>query len=317
MRVVIIGGTGHVGSYLVPRLVRLGHEVVNISRGRREPYHPDPAWDGVQHVKLDRAVEEEAGIFGTTVADLEPDVVIDMLCFKPESALQLAVALRGRVRQHLHCGTIWVHGYPVETPVTEDQRREPFGEYGILKNEVETYLLREAQRAGHPVTCLNPGHIVGPGWEPVAPTACHDMETFVRLARGEEVALPNLGLETVHHVHADDVAQAFVQAMSHRSCAVGEAFYVVSRAAVTLRGYAEAVAGWFGKKANLRFLPLEEWKLAQPERYAESALSHVEHCSNFSCAKAERLLEFRPRYSSLQAVREALDWLIEHGQVQV
>ena len=26
-------------------------------------------------------------------------------------------------------------------------------------------------------------------------------------ARGEELALPNLGLETVHHVHADDVAQ--------------------------------------------------------------------------------------------------------------
>ena len=34
---------------------------------------------------------------------------------------------------------------------------------------------------------------------------------------GEELALPNLGLETVHHVHADDVAQAFMQAMAHWS----------------------------------------------------------------------------------------------------
>jgi nucleoside-diphosphate-sugar epimerase len=317
MRVVIIGGTGHVGSYLVPRLVRLGHEVINVSRGRRSPYHRDPAWDGVQLVKLDRSVEEEAGVFGTTVRDLEPDVVVDMLCFRPESALQLTTALRGRIRQHVHCGTIWVHGYPVEAPVTEDQRREPIGDYGILKNEAESYLLGEARRTGYPVTCLNPGHIVGPGWEPVAPTACHDMGAFARLARGEEVALPNLGMETVHHVHADDVAQAFVAAMSHWSCAVGECFYVVSQAALTLRGYAEAVAGWFGKKAHLKFLPLEEWKRTLPDRYVESALSHLEHCSNFSCAKAERLLEFRPRYSSLEAVREALDWLIEHGQVQV
>jgi nucleoside-diphosphate-sugar epimerase len=30
-RVVIIGGTGHVGTYLVPRLVCAGFEVINIS----------------------------------------------------------------------------------------------------------------------------------------------------------------------------------------------------------------------------------------------------------------------------------------------
>ncbi len=43
MRIVIIGGTGHVGTYLVPRLVRAGHEVINVSRGESKPYRPDPA----------------------------------------------------------------------------------------------------------------------------------------------------------------------------------------------------------------------------------------------------------------------------------
>ena len=32
-RVVVIGATGHVGTYLVPRLVRAGHEVIAMSRG--------------------------------------------------------------------------------------------------------------------------------------------------------------------------------------------------------------------------------------------------------------------------------------------
>ena len=32
--------------------------------------------------------------------------------------------------------------------------------------------------------------------------------------RGEELALPNFGMETVHHVHAADVAQAFMKAMT-------------------------------------------------------------------------------------------------------
>ncbi|MBW8788837.1 MAG: NAD(P)-dependent oxidoreductase, partial [Rhizobium leguminosarum] len=32
MRVLVIGATGHVGTYLVPRLVEAGHDVVTISR---------------------------------------------------------------------------------------------------------------------------------------------------------------------------------------------------------------------------------------------------------------------------------------------
>ena len=41
-RVVVIGGSGHVGTYLVPALVERGHEVVNVSRGQSAPYRPTP-----------------------------------------------------------------------------------------------------------------------------------------------------------------------------------------------------------------------------------------------------------------------------------
>jgi nucleoside-diphosphate-sugar epimerase len=37
MRVIIIGGTGHIGTYLVPRLVEMGCDVVVVSRQHREP----------------------------------------------------------------------------------------------------------------------------------------------------------------------------------------------------------------------------------------------------------------------------------------
>lgn len=41
MRVVVIGGTGHIGTYLVPGLVRAGHATLVISRGSRRPYRHD------------------------------------------------------------------------------------------------------------------------------------------------------------------------------------------------------------------------------------------------------------------------------------
>jgi nucleoside-diphosphate-sugar epimerase len=59
-------------------------------------------------------------------------------------------------------------------------------------------------------------------------------------------ALPNLGLETVHHVHAEDVAQLVLRAILHRSAALGEAFNAVSAQALNLRGYAGAMFRWSG-----------------------------------------------------------------------
>jgi nucleoside-diphosphate-sugar epimerase len=163
---------------------------------------------------------------------------------------------------------------------------------------------------------LQPGHIVGPGWIPINPAGNLDPGVFTRLAHGEEVALPNLGLETLHHVHADDVAQSFMQALANRSVSLGEAFHVVSPAALTLRGYAESVAAWFGQPACLKFLPWEEWRRTVSDEYAAQTWDHIAHSPNASIAKAQRLLDYHPRYSSLQAVHESLQWLILQGIVE-
>jgi nucleoside-diphosphate-sugar epimerase len=315
MRVIVIGGTGHIGTYLVPRLVASGYEVVNVSRSERSPYRDHGAWKQVKNVQIDRTVEEPAGHFGKRIRDLHPDIVIDLICFTLESAQLLAAALRGQIQHLIHCGTIWVHGPSVQVPATEDSPRRPFGDYGVQKAAIEAFLLQEARLNGFPATLLHPGHIVGPGWAPLNPAGHFNPKVFRRLANGEELCLPNLGLETVHHVHADDVAQAFAKAVIHRNAAVGESFHVVSAAALTLRGYAEAVAGWFGQEAKLRFLSWDEWQQSVSKEEALATWDHIAHSPNCSIEKARRLLEYQPRYSSLEAVHESVLWLIEQGRI--
>lgn len=316
-RIVIIGGSGHVGTYLVPRLVAAGHDVSNVSRGQRAPYTPHAAWQQVQQITLDRSAAEADRSFGAQIRSLKPDIVIDMVCFTLASAQHLVEALRGEVQHFLHCGTIWTHGHSVQVPATEDQPRRPFGDYGIQKLAIADYLMDQARRHGFPATALHPGHIVGPGWNPLNPAGHFNPVVFSRLARGEEVLLPNLGMETVHHVHADDVAQAFMQAIVHWRAAVGEEFHVVSPAAVTLRGYAEAAAAWFGRTANLSFLPWADWAARHSPEEARATWDHIAHSPNCSIAKAQRLLGYAPRHSSLQAVYEAVQWLVGQGIVEV
>ncbi len=331
MRAVIIGGSGHVGTYLVPRLVESGYEVINITRGKSKPYLSHAAWKSVQEVILDRETEERAGTFGTKVADLEPDVVIDMICFTLGSAQQMIGALRGQVQHFLHCGTIWIYGHSTQVPATEDQPRRPLRkyhgaiiedpfrvyDYGVQKAEIEAYLLKEAHLNNFPATVLHPGHIVGPGYHPLNPQGHFNSIAFTKLARGEEVTLPNFGLETVHHVHADDVAQAFMRALERRSASLGEAFHVVSPAAITLRGYAEAVADWFGQEANLKFLSWDDYCKTVSPQEAEATWDHIAHSPNASIAKAREMLNYQPRYSSLQAVHEAVTWLIDHHEIEI
>lgn len=315
MRVAIIGGTGHIGSYLTPRLVEAGHSVTCISRGARAPYIEHSAWKHVAHLNLDRSAQERAGTFGERILQLDAEAVIDLTCYLPESATQLAEALSNSDTHLLHCGTIWVHGSSIEVPTTEDQPRHPFGDYGIRKAAIEAYLLDRAHSAKLSVTVLHPGHLVGPGWNPINPTGNFNPKVFAALASGAEVAIPNIGMETVHHVHADDVAQCFVLALAKRNVAVGQSFHVVSPAALTLRGYAEAMANWFGQPANLRFLPYEEWRQTVSEKDAASTWDHIAHSPNCSIQKARALLGYAPRYSSLEAVKESVGWMMRNGVI--
>jgi len=315
-KAVVIGGSGHVGTYLVPRLVEAGFDVVNVARGKREPYRPHAAWNSVENLVLDRDAEEKAGTFGPKIGALDADIVIDMICFTLSSAEHLVEALRGEVQHFLHTGTIWVHGPAVTVPTTEMAKRTPFGSYGTQKAAIEAYLLDEARRTGFPATIVHPGHIVGPGWAPLNPAGHFNPDVFSTLAQGKELALPNFGLETVHHVHADDVAQMFMKAIANHSQSVGEAFHTVSPAAVTLRGYAEATAAWFGQEAKLAFLPWPEWKATQNEQEAEATWEHISRSPSSSIEKARRLLGYEPRYTSLEAVYESVEALIASGVVK-
>lgn len=319
MHVVVIGGTGHIGTYLVPRLVREGADVTVIARRRQNPYVPDPAWSRVRFKEIDRVSAETQGTFGSAVAALDPHVVIDIISFTEASTRQLVEALRGRVQHFLHCGTIWVKGHLNIAPMHEDTPSDPVGAYGVHKRAIADYLLDEARRGHFPATMIDPGHIVGPGHTAINPLGNHNPVVFSRLARGERLPLPHFGMDLLHHVHADDVAQVFTRAMSHWSVSVGESFFAVSPAAVTTRGYAEEVSRWFGRTAALDFLPWDEWATAAdlPPGDIEMSRAHFSHGQCCSIEKATRLLGYRPRYSSFEAIREAVDWLIAKGTVSL
>jgi len=317
MRIAVIGGSGHIGTFLLPRLVRAGHTVLNLSRGARRPYAEDEAWADVQQVQVDREAEDAAGTFPGTVARLRPDAVVDLICFTEASARMLVEGLRGRTGHLVHCGSIWLHGPSRTIPVTEDDPLHPVGEYGTAKAGIARLLLAETAAGGLQTTSLHPGHISGPGWAPIGPLGNLDAGVWSRLAHGEEVLVPGLGTELMHHVHADDVAQAFELALARPEAAGGQLFHTVAAKALTVRGYLQVAAGWFGREPVLRHVSWEEYRAVTPAAYAEQSWDHLWRSHYASIDKARTRLGYAPAYEPQDAVRAAVRWLVRDGQLDV
>ena len=137
--------------------------------------------------------------------------------------------------------------------------------------------------------------------------------------RADEIAVAAFGVEVDFRGGAvdpaDDVAQMVVQAMLHRGAAAGEAFNTVSPQALNLKGYAEAMYRWFVHEPKLSYQPFDSWKASQSDEDWQATREHVSLSPSHSTDKARRLIGYEPRYSSLQAVYEAVDALIAEGVV--
>jgi len=253
---------------------------------------------------------------------LKPTVIIDMICFTVESCRELIETLLAEpslpLKQFIHTGSIWAYGPSITVPTTEDgPHAAPLGEYGHQKRCIEHYLLRELKEIPFTCTVFHPGHIVGRGWAPVNPQGNFQPRVFTSLKNGESVMIPNLGMETVHHIHADDIASAFLAAMSQPDRCAGQAYSIVSPQAVSLRGFAEQIVGvvWPDGSPTVKLhcapCPGSDFEARVQPGSANLTLEHIRHSPCSSVDKLRRDLGFCPRWSSLDAVADSVRWMLD------
>ena len=302
MRIAVIGGNGQTGNYLLPLLVREGHEVISVCRGNKGYFREVEEFDSVREVHLTRGAEG----FEQKIAELGCDVVVDTICFTKNEAQAISSALKGSVSQYVVIGSIWIHGHATYVPLKEDECRTPTDEYGKGKLELTDYLTQLWQSDGFPATVVHPGHIVAPGFSSiVGPQGNRNLGVVEALRDGREVLLPNFGLETLHHVHAGDVAGIIDAVIRVGKPTFGEEYHAVAPRAITLRGLCEEVAALYGREACLRFVPFDEFASNMQAQEAADTLEHISRSPSCSAAKAERELGYVTK-TTMETVAEHL-----------
>jgi nucleoside-diphosphate-sugar epimerase len=296
MKILLIGGTGFISSWIVKKLLERDHEVTVATRGRTVPHGYEAA--KVKFAVVDRSSRESLsrGIGRATF-----DAVIDMVAYRPEESKAAIEALKGKSGRFVHCSTISVYmvSYEVQCPITEDQDkgrvmeyfpRNPFGmDYGLKKRECESVLWDAHDENTFPVTMLRPTFVCGP-----QDPAKRDFFWIERILDGGPLLVPGGGSHPFQSVYVEDVAAAFVKALDVPA-SVGESYNIVSEEIFSLNDYLGALSNLLGKRPELIHVDQDVFD-ALPFSTSDAGdvfPFNVRRTSVFSVEKAKRDLGFR------------------------
>ncbi len=301
MRVIVIGGTGHIGSALVPRLVELGHEVIVATRGRRPVPNGKP-WEQVKMFKLPASDAPAA------LAEQGCDALIDIV---QSQASALYAALRGRCRHFIWCGSLWMLGPPGIVPTPEVRFGPALVEAYQRRMDELCELQRRSRKDGAAFTVILPPNICGPGKVPLEVRGGRDPQVHRALARGQPVTLFRGCNTLVGPCDHEDVAQGFWRALEAPQAADGEMFNVGSAYALTAPQLVELFSGIHGVAIPIRWIGWEEFfNQYMPDAGANNHF-RFHMCPDIS--KIARKLSYQPRYSPEESMRRAVEWMRSEG----
>lgn len=301
MDVLIIGGTGLISRGIATHLAARGARMTFLNRGRRGEHVPP----GVEVILADRDDEER---FVAALAARRFDVVIDMICFRPEQARATLRAIAGRCRHLIFCSTVCTYGVEVPPQVLVDERFEqrPISPYGRDKLACERIVLEAHGREGLAVTVVRPSHTYGPG----APLICNvgwDTPTWDRVARGMPVLCAGDGLGLWVSTHRDDVGAFFAHAALAEPT-YGRCFNATREDVVTWRDYYRCAAAALGvRAAHVLFAPAAWIVRHDPQRFAGLAEIFAWHGAYTSRAARAAVPAFRPEIALQDGMRATLD----------
>lgn len=158
MNIFILGGTGLMSREIAKEAVTAGHNVTVFNRGLRTADLPPE----VEIINGDR---KDFSDFKEKVKNIYADIVIDMICYDENDAVETLNAFDGRASQFIFTSSSAVYDRPYRSfPIREECETfltdERF-QYGIKKASMEKYL--QTQMVKIPITIIRPSLTFGIG----------------------------------------------------------------------------------------------------------------------------------------------------------
>ena len=298
MKTLVTGGAGFIGSHLVDRLLRDGHDVTvidNCSTGR---------WENLDHIgenehlkKVEADINDQKTIRPefdgkdwvfhlAALADIVPSIEQPEAYFRSNvdgifSVLQ--AAKDAGVKRFLYTASSSCYGIPDTYPTSEDAEIRPQYPYALTKNLGEQLAMHWADLYNLPVVSLRLFNVYGPRSRTSGTYGAVFGVFLAQKLAGEPFTVVGDGTQTRDFTYVTDVADAFVTAAE--SDIVGEIMNV----------------GTGNPQSVNRLTELLEGEVTHiPKRPGEPDCTHAD------ISKIRQILNWEPKVSFEEGVAEML-----------
>jgi nucleoside-diphosphate-sugar epimerase len=297
MKVLVIGGTGYIGSHTVEELARRGHEVSVFARGLLRPSLPQIA----TFIKGDRHNPEDL----SRLRSRKFEAVIDINAYTREESQAVINLFGNDLHRFVHLSTVSVYPLTSVMPLAEDNPlvTDPTLHYGYNKAECERALRWAFTRNGFPYVAIRPPAVFGPRDD-----KSRENYYLKRIVAGDPVIIPDSGVMPIFAVYVKDLALAMVNAITAEGI-TGKAFNLAQAEMISINDHISNIA---------QLAQSEAQTLCIPSRLLERLGFNLHYLPYYSggrliminTASASEALGFRPT-PYRKALGETIEYFLE------
>lgn len=323
MKVLVTGGTGFIGSNLVERLIKEGHEVRCLVRKTsnlsflnssveliygdiKDISSVERALDGVEVVYHIAGILGRWGIPEETYWQTHVNGTKNVL----------DAILKRDIERFVHCSTAGVLAAIEKLPADETYPYNPSNIYEITKTESEKLVFEYYDKYGIPTTVIRPELVYGQ-------RDLHTLSLFKAIKKGF-FPIIGTGNNTWHPVYIDDLIKAFALCVNS-SKAIGEVYLIGGERYVTIKEVTTDIANALGvhppriyipvRLANIMAIMMESSAkiLNFDPPITKSRVKFLTESRGSTSAKAKRDLGYTPSIGLEEGIKKTVEWYQTHG----
>ncbi len=299
MKILVTGGAGFIGSYLVDRLIKEGHKVVvidNLSTGKKENLNPKTTFYkiDIRSLKISQIFrKEKPQIVFHYAAQIDvrksienpiEDAKVNIL-----GTLNLLENCRKhKVKKFIFTSSVGVYGEPQKLPVSENHPLNPIAPYPITKLAIEKYL-DFYQSQGLNFTSLRYSNIYGP--RQISAGEGGVVAIFInKILKGEKPIIFGDGNQTRDFLYVEDAVEAAVLVIK---APIGSIYNVGTNKEITVNTLFKLLSNILKTKIKPNFRPFRQGEIVN---------------SRINYSKIKKDLGWKPKYTLEKGLQITADW---------
>ncbi|MDZ7291102.1 MAG: GDP-mannose 4,6-dehydratase [candidate division KSB1 bacterium] len=305
MKILVTGGAGFIGSHIADAFIAHGHQVTiidNLVTGRRENINPQATFhlmdirdaqiaEVFQRERFEVVCHQAAQMdVRRSVADPRYDAEVNIL-----GTLNLLQQCKSTgVKKFLFASTGGaIYGEQMRFPADEEHPTWPASPYGVSKLTCEKYIFFFAKTCGLRYVFLRYANVYGPRQSPHGEAGVVAIFS-TRLLKGEQPVINGDGKQTRDYVYVGDVVRANLLALNYPE----NDYFNIGTGIET--------------DVNTIFHRLNEATGAGMKEYHGPTKEGEQLRSVLSYDKARRLLNWQPKVSLTEGLKETVEWFRNH-----